>query len=53
MTSQLRHYCFGGLDLSEAPLQESVAMATAKDLQSNVYLLTNSYIFSGQVTKFG
>ena len=44
---------FGGLDLPEAPLQESVAMATAKDLHSNFYLLTNSYIFSGKVTKFG
>ena len=49
MTSLL----FEGLDLSEAPLQESVAMATAKYLRSNFYLLTNSYIFSGKVTKFG
>ena len=48
MTSQWRHYCFGGLDLSEAPLQESVAMATVKDLHLNFYLLTNSYIFSGK-----
>ena len=53
MTSQWRHYCFGGLDLSEAPLQESVAMATARDLHSHFYLLANSYIFSGKVTKFG
>ena len=53
MTSQWRLYCFGGLDLSEAPLQESVAMATAKDPHSHFYLLTNSYIFSGKVTKFG
>ena len=53
MTSQWRHYCFGGLDLPEAPLQEGVAMATAKDLHSNFYHLTNSYIFSGKVTKFG
>ena len=28
------------------PLQESAAMATAKDLDSNFCLLTNSYIFS-------
>ena len=42
-----------GLDLSEAPLQESVAMATAKDLHSNIYLSTNSYLFSGKVTKLG
>ena len=48
MTSRWRHYCFGGLDFSEAPLQESVAMATATDLHSNFYLLTNSYIFSGK-----
>ena len=39
---------FGGLDLPEPLLQESVAMATAKDLHSNFYLLTNSYIFSGK-----
>ena len=45
MTSQWRHYCFGGLDLSEAPLQENVAMATAKYLRSNFYLLTSSYIY--------
>ena len=25
MTSQWRHYCFGGIDLPEVPLQESVA----------------------------
>ena len=31
MTSQWPHYCFGGLDLSKAPLKESVAMATAKE----------------------
>ena len=48
MTSQWSHYCFGGLDLPEAPLQENVAMATAKDLHSNFYFLTNSYIFSGK-----
>ena len=53
MTSQWRHYCFGGLNLSRVPFQESVAMAKAKDLHSNFYLLTNSYIFSGKVTKFG
>ena len=53
ITSQWRHYCFGGLDLSESPLQENVAMATAKYLRSNFYLLTNSYIFSREVTKFG
>ena len=53
MTSQWRHYYFGGLDLSEALFQESVAMATARDPYSNFYLLTNSYIFSGKVTKFG
>ena len=53
MTSQGRHYCFGGLDLPEAPLQGSVAMATVKHLHSNFYLLTNFYIFSGKVTKFG
>ena len=40
-----RHYCFGGLDLPEAPLKESVAMATAKDLHSNFYLLTNPIYF--------
>ena len=50
MTSQWRHYCFGGLNLSEVPLQESVAIATAKDLHSNFYLLNNSYIFSGKIT---
>ena len=48
MTSRWRHYCFGGLDLSEAPLQENVAIATAKDPHSNFYLLTNSHIFSGK-----
>ena len=48
ITSQRRHYCFGGLDLHEAPLQESVAMATAKDLHSNFYFLTSSHIFSGK-----
>ena len=53
MMSQWRHYCFGGLDLPKVPLQESVAMATAKDLHSNFYLLTNSFIFSRKVTKFG
>ena len=53
MTSQWCHYYFGGLDLLEAPLQESVAMATTKDLHSNFYLLANSYIFSGKFTKFG
>ena len=52
MTSQWRHYCFGGLDLPNVPLQESVSMATAKDLHSNFYLLTKCYIFSGKVTKF-
>ena len=46
ITSQRRNYYFGGLDLPEGSLQESVAMATAKDLHSNFYLLTNSYIFS-------
>ena len=46
MTSQRRHYHFGGLDLPQVPLQESVAVATAKDLHSNVYLFDNFvYIF--------
>ena len=49
MMSQLRHYCFGGLDLPKVPLQKSVALTTAKDLYSNFYLLTNSYIFSGKL----
>ena len=54
MTSQWRHYYVGELHFPEAPpLQESVAIATAKDLHSNFYLLTNSYIFAGKVTKFG
>ena len=53
ITSQWGHYCFGGLDLPKAPLQESVARATAKDLHSNFYLIANFYIFLGKVTKFG
>ena len=53
MASQWLHYCFAGLNLSEVPLQESVSMATAKNLHSNFYLLKNFYIFSGKVIKFG
>ena len=52
MTSQWGHYSLEDFDLPEAPLEESVAMATAKDLHSNFYLLTNAYIVSGKVTKF-
>ena len=44
MTSQWHHYCFGGLNVSEAPLQESVAMATAKDLHSKL-LPFNKFLY--------
>ena len=53
MVSQWHHYCFGGLDLSEVPLQEKVAWQQQGDPHSNFYLLTNCYIFSGKVIKFG
>ena len=34
-------------DLPEVPLQESVAMATGKDIYSNFYILTNPIYFQG------
>ena len=52
MTSQWCHYCFEGLDLPEVPLQESGCHGNSKNLRSNFYLLTNSDIFSGKVSKF-
>ena len=47
MTSQWRHYCFGGLDLSEAPPRKCCHGNSKRSTLKLV--LKNSYIFSGKV----